>query len=75
MIIRNILSSICSALMFLMIGLRWLLFDLAFAKVNYDKWVYYGTSSELDKQLTKLGKYHFIPKIIVIAIGITLIII
>ena len=54
-------------------SLRWLLFDLLFAKVNYDKWVYYGKSAWLDVQLTKLGKWHFVPKLIMIGIAINMI--
>ena len=56
-------------------SLRWLLFDLLFAKVNYGKWIYYGKSAWLDIQLTKLGKWHFVPKLIILIIGIILIII
>lgn len=58
----------------LAIGYRWLLFDISFNLVNGWKWNHYGLSSKLDKFLHSLGKFHLLPKIFIIALGIILII-
>lgn len=53
---------------------RWILFDAIFAKINWGVWVFYGTSSWTDRQLLKVGKYHFLIKLIPLFIGLTLIV-
>jgi hypothetical protein len=55
------------------VGYRWIMFDILFNLINGDKWNHYGNSAWTDKQLKKLGKWHLIPKIGVIIIGIILI--
>jgi hypothetical protein len=55
------------------LGLRWLLFDILFNLINGWAWGNYGTSSDLDKFLTKLGKWHLVPKIVLIILGVILI--
>lgn len=57
----------------LAVGYRWLTFDLFFNLINKDKWNHYGRSSKLDRFLLKLGKFHLLPKILLIMIGIWLI--
>ena len=54
------------------VGSRWVLFDLAFNIANGDKWNHYGTSSVLDRFLTKAGKYHLIIKATPVVAGIVL---
>jgi hypothetical protein len=58
----------------LAIGYRWIVFDILFNIINGWKWNHYGTSSKLDKFLLSLGNFHLVPKILLIAIGILLII-
>lgn len=57
------------------VGARWLFYDLLYNWINHHKWNHYGNSSWQDKQLKKLGKYHLIPKFILIVLGIILILI
>ena len=52
---------------------RWIVFDVGFNLINKDKWDHYGKSSWLDRQLTKLGKFHLLPKLLLLALGIILI--
>ena len=55
------------------IGYRWIMFDLLFNILNKDPWNHYGNSSWLDKQLKRCGKWHLVPKILLILIGIIII--
>lgn len=72
------------------LGIRWIIFDPLYAKINWDTWHVHGTSSKLDvflmdgitfkfrkKHYTilKLGKWHFVIKLIPVAVGIFLILI
>jgi hypothetical protein len=59
----------------LSVGFRWLFFDILFNLLNKDKWNHYGKSSKLDRFLTKLGKFHLIPKLLIIIAGLILILI
>jgi len=52
---------------------RWIVFDAVFSKLNWDTWSFYGTSSWIDRQLIKAGKYHLLIKLIPLIIGVTLI--
>lgn len=54
----------------LAVSWRWIIFDLVFAKLNWGVWDKHGTSSRVDVFLTKLGKYHYLIKLVPIAIGI-----
>lgn len=54
------------------VGYRWIMFDLAFNLANKDKWNHYGTSSVLDRFLTKMGKYHLLIKAIPVVVGVIL---
>ena len=54
-------------------GYRWIVFDILFNKLNKDPWDHYGLSSWLDQKLYILGKYHLIPKVIVLVTGLILI--
>lgn len=54
-------------------GYHWLVFDILFNKINGWKWNNYGTSSWMDRQLSKLGKFHLLPKLLFIILGIVLI--
>lgn len=56
----------------LAVGYRWIAFDVSFNLANGDKWNHYGTSSVLDKLMTKAGKYHILIKAVPIVIGIIL---
>ena len=58
----------------LVVGLRWLLFDLLFNRINGWKWNHYGSSSKLDNFLLNLGDFHLVPKLGTLALGIILII-
>jgi len=61
------------AVFFISVGYRWLMFDTLFSKINWNKWRFYGTSSRLDKLLSKVGKWDTLIKIIPIIIGLILI--
>jgi len=50
-------------------GLRWILFDMIFAKINWGTWHFHGTSSAFDRGLVKLGKWHPLVKLIPLVIG------
>ena len=52
------------------VGYRWIVFDLAFNLANRDKWNHYGTSSVLDRFLTKMGNYHLLIKAIPVVAGL-----
>lgn len=54
-------------------GYRWIVFDLVFNHLNGWKWDHYGLSSWLDQKMYILGKYHLIPKVLVIVIGLILV--
>ena len=58
----------------LAIGYRWLSFDILFNIINGWKWDHYGTSSKLDKFLLSIGKFHLLPKMLLIILGILIII-
>jgi len=58
----------------LVVGLRWLLFDIIFNMLNGWRWDHYGRSSGVDRFLIKMGKFHLAPKIGLILLGIILII-
>jgi len=60
-------------LVLIALGYRWVMFDIIFNLINKWKWNHYGESSKLDRWLTSLGKWHLLPKIILIATGIILI--
>ena len=57
---------------FIALSFRWILFDLLFNLLNKDKWNHYGTSSVLDKFLSKTGKWHLVIKLIPAIVGIIL---
>jgi len=50
-------------------GLRWILFDSIFAKINWGTWHFHGTSSAFDRGLVRLGKWHPLVKLIPLIIG------
>jgi len=58
----------------LALGYRWLMFDIFFNLSNKDEWWHYGDSSKLDKFLVAMGNFHLVPKIALIILGITIII-
>ena len=55
------------------IAYRWILFDLIFNAINEWEWNHYGSSSRLDRWLTRLDKWHLAPKIILLIFGIIII--
>ena len=59
----------------LALGLRWLLFDLFFNLINGWDWNHYGDSSSIDQSMKKLGKWHLIPKILIILMSVVIILI
>lgn len=56
------------------IGARWIIYDLVYNCINKHEWDHYGNSSWQDRQLKKLGKWHLIPKLLLIALGLILLI-
>ena len=56
----------------LALSFRWIAFDILFNLLNKDKWDHYGTSSVLDRFMTKAGKYHLLIKAIPVVVGIVL---
>ena len=52
---------------------RWIAFDILFNIIQGWEWTHYGKSAWLDKQLTKLGRWHLVPKIILLLTGISMI--
>ena len=52
---------------------RWLMFDLLFNHFNGWDWDYYGNSSVFDRFLQTLGKWHLVPKILILLFSILLI--
>jgi len=58
----------------LAIGYRWLMFDIIFNVINEWEWNHYGSTSRLDRWLTRLNGWHLAPKIILIIFGVLLII-
>ena len=74
LLFHNDISTVFGAV-FLALGFRWVAFDILFNLLNGWKWNHYGQSSKLDLFLKRCGKYHMIPKGIVLLIGIILILI
>lgn len=60
-------------LMLATVGARWVFYDLLYNWINHHEWDHYGTSAWQDRQLKKLGKYHMIPKFLLIILGLILI--
>jgi hypothetical protein len=58
----------------LAIALRWILFDILFNVINDWEWNHYGSSSRLDRWLTRLDVWHLAPKVILLIFGIVIII-
>ena len=54
------------------VGYRWVMFDLLFNLIRGKAWDYYGTIAFTDKLLKKLGKFHLLPKVTLIVIGVYL---
>ena len=57
------------------LGGRWVFYDLLYNLVNKHRWDHYGKSSRLDRWLTQVGRYHIVPKIGTIVVGIILILV
>ena len=52
------------------LSIRWIFFDPIFSKINWGVWDFHGTSSTIDRFLTRLGKYHFFIKLVPVLIAI-----
>ena len=56
----------------LALSIRWILFDLLFNYINGWPLFYYGNTSIIDRGMTKLGPFHFLPKLVLLTISIYL---
>jgi hypothetical protein len=57
------------SLMFIVLSIRWIVFDLSYNYFTGRRWDYYGTTSTMD---IFFGKYHLIVKSICLAVSICL---
>ena len=58
----------------LAVSWRWIIFDILFGDIYWNGIDWHGKSSKLDVWLVKLGRFHFLIKLVPVAIGLALII-
>jgi len=54
----------------IMLALRWILYDLQYNTLHDLPWDHYGDTSKFDKFMKATGKWHIVIKIVMLLIGI-----
>ena len=55
------------------VSYRWIVFDIAFNKLNGWSWDNYGSTSKIDLFMKKTGKWHIAIKLIILTLSTVLI--